>query len=458
MKDEGGDEMNGEISVQLAKFVVETKYPEIPEEAVGYAKELTLKTMAAVLAGSSHPSVRKLTKLIRGRRLPEDVGVTGCGFKTSLWEAIFLNSFSAHARELEDNLFDQGVSWDITVVPLLLSLAEDLRLSGKALTEALVIGLEVHVRTCLFPADHLGLAIVPGAVGPAAAAARALGLGFEQTASALGLAMSGVPLAILNFGTDAHYFESALQSLQGIMAAEMAKEGLTSNPDIGTYLANFLGKEKVVQEKMLANLGKQWLFRNIWIKKYPCCWGNHRAVDMVLELRKRHNLLYEELETIELQTGPSQQSLNRPEPKTVGDLQFSLQHIIGAAMLDGDIGLTQVSSDLTVDPKYKEARSKVRVVIHPEWPSGFLEAPDFVTIKMKDGREFSSERKRPIGAPPEEPLTREQFRELYYKFSRGILLEEQIERTAQAILNLEKLNDVRELMDILTFGPGRQRG
>jgi 2-methylcitrate dehydratase PrpD len=217
------------------------------------------------------------------------------------------------------------------------------------------------------------------------------------------------------------------------------------------YLTNLLGKEKVVQEKMVANLGKQWLFRNIWIKKYPCCWGNHRAVDMVLELRKRHNLLYEELETIEVHTSSPQQSLNRPEPKTVADLQFSLQHILGATMLDGDIGLTQVSSDVIVDPKYKEARSKVRVVIHPEWPSGFMEAPDSVTIKMKDGRKFSGERKRPIGAPPEEPLTREQFRELYHKFSRGMLSEGQIERTARAILNLERLNDVREVMDILTF-------
>lgn len=397
------------------------------------------------------PSSRKMTKIIKDRKLPEEVGVIGCSFKTSLWEAIFSNAFLAHASELEDDSFNGGVSWDITVVPLLFPLAQHLRLSGKALTEALAVGIEVHARTCIFPTEHLGIVLVPGAVGPAAAAARALGLGVEETASALGLAMSGVAVAIPNFGTDSHYFESALQSFQGIMAAEMAKEGMSSNPDIATYLSNLLGKEKVVSDKIVEDLGEKWFLRNIWIKKYPCCFLTHRHIDILLELRKQKDISYEEVEKIEVHISPSDEICNRPEVNTLGDLQFSYQHILGSAMLDGDVNFSHIESDILVNPRYKEARSKVEVIVHPDWSTLYMAEPALVTVKTKDGREFSGERRYPIGSP-KEPLAMEQFGELYSKFTRGILSEEQIEKTAEALLNLEKLNDVEELMDILTFG------
>jgi len=442
--------MNREIANQLAKFVVEARYPDIPEEVVKFTKGLTLKTTAGMVAGSAMPSPKKITKIIKDRRLPEEVGVIGCGFKTSLWEAIFLNAFFAHASELEDDSFNGGVSWDITVIPLLFPLAQDLRLSGKALMEALVVGLEVHARTCIFPTESLGMVLIPGAVGPAAAAARALGLGIEETASALGLAMSGVGVAIPNFGTDSHYFESALQSFQGIMAAEMAKEGMSSNPDIALYLSNLLGKEKVHSPKIIEDLGKKWKLLNIWIKKYPCCFLTHRHIDILLELKKKHNLSYEEVKKIEAHISPPEQICHRPEVKTLGDLQFSYQHILGSAILDGDVNYDHINSDILVNPKYREARSKVEVIPHSDWSNLYMGSPAVVTIETKDGKEFSGERKYPIGSP-REPLGQEQFKVLYSKFTKGVLSKEQIENTAEAVLSLEKLTDIEELMDVLTY-------
>src|SRR4030042_345708 len=158
-----------QIATQLAKFVVETRYSDIPKEVVDFT------------------------------------------------------------RGLEDDSFVGGVSWDITVIPLLLPLAQHLRISGKNLIEALAVGLEVHTRTCSFPTNHLGIVVFPGAMGPAAAGAKAFGLGVEETVSALGLAMSGPAISLLNLGKDAHFLESALQSSQGIIAAEMAKEGMSGN-------------------------------------------------------------------------------------------------------------------------------------------------------------------------------------------------------------------------------------
>ncbi len=378
------------------------------------------------------------------------MGVIGCGFKTSLWEAVLLNAFFAHASELEDDRFNGGVSWDITVIPLLFPLAQHLRLSGKSLMEALAVGLEVHARTCLFPTESLGMVVIPGAVGPAAAAAKALGLDIQRTASALGLAMSGVGVAVPNFGTDAHYFESAMQALQGIMAAEMAKEGMSSNPVIGTYLSTLLGKEKVDQKKIVEDLGKQWKLLDIWVKKYPCCFLTHRHIDTLLELRKQHNLSYEKVKKIEAHIAPSEEICNRPEVKTLGDLQFSFQHILGSAMLDGDVNYDHINGDILASAKLKEARSKVDVIVHSDWSSLYMGSPAVVTVKSQDGKEYSGERKYPIGSP-HEPIKQEHFKVLYSKFTKGVLSEEQRDKTADFVLNLEKFSDPEELMDILTY-------
>ena len=130
--------MDIQVGKQLAKFAVETRYIDIPQEISDFAKGLTLKTVAGMVAGSAKLAGRKAAKLIKDRKLAEEVGVVGCGFKTSLWEAVFLHALFAHASELEDDKFGEGFAWDITVIPLLFSLAEKIRLSGKALMEAIM--------------------------------------------------------------------------------------------------------------------------------------------------------------------------------------------------------------------------------------------------------------------------------------------------------------------------------
>lgn len=441
--------MDTKVETQLAEFVTRTGYADIPPEVIEFTKSLMLKTVAGIVCGAAKPSGRKMAELVRSHNATGDVRVIKGGFKTSLWDSVFLHAYLGHASELEDDRNNGGTSWDITVIPLLLSLGEKLKLSGKAFTEALVVGLEAHTRTCLFGAEHMGLSLVPGAVGPAMAAARAMGLNREQTTSAIGIAMSSVPLAFSNYGTDAHFLESSLQALHGMIAAEMAQKGLSGNADLATYLANFLGADKVVPEKIVDQLGKKWMLCEIWIKKYPCCFRTHRQVDMLLGLMKEHALSYEQIATVEAPISTSDALLNRPEPKTEGDLQFSLQHILGAAMLDGDVNLDNINDDAALEPRFKDARKKVKVFTDPKLPRPSRSAPARITLRTKQGQEFGGQRMYPIGAP-QDPLSAEQIRRLYFKFARGALSEKQLQETAEAIDNLDKLGSVTELTDILT--------
>jgi 2-methylcitrate dehydratase PrpD len=426
-----------------------------------FAKVQFLKITAGVLVGAAKPSGRKMARMIKEQRLPEDVGVIGCGFKTSLWQATFTHSFFAHASELEDNRIvawgkqdGGGASWDVTVVPLILSMMERYNLSGKSLLEALAIGLEVHARTCLSSAEERGLLMFPGSVGTALTAARIMGLTPKQMGMAMGLAMNSTNLTHLNFATDAHYYESAMCSLTGVMVAEMAKENMTSNPKLVTYLTRILGPERVQPEKMVKDLGKYWIFTETWIKKYPVCFLMHRQIDNLLELKGKYNIKPEDVKSIEVEVSPADQQCNRPEPHDEEDLQFSFHNSLAAALLDGDVTVNHVTKEAVNNPKLIEYRKKVKVNIHEGWPTTLDDAmsnvPSKMVIKMQDGKEYKAERMRILGSQ-ENPLSAEQIKNLYVKFTKGILSDGDIQKTYDIIMNLEECNDMQELMDTLVF-------
>lgn len=446
--------MTENVNKCLSKFAIDTMYSDIPDSVRYFAKCLTLKTVAGMLAGSTKPSGQKMTKIIRDQSLPQEVGVVGTGLKTTLWLGAFLNAYLAHASELEDDRFKLGVSWDITVIPLLLSLAEKIGISGRSLLEALVVGLEVHTRTCYFSADHLGLYNVPGAVGPAIGAARLENFNEEQTAAAIGLSLSAPPLSMVNLGTDAHFFESSLMVLQAAMATDMAKAGLAGNPDVANYLTAFLGEERVTPHEMIKDIGTSWILQEIQIKKYPCCLAMHRHIDLVLEMKKKYDLSMDKIEQIEVHSRRQGDiRCNRPEPKNANDLQFSFQHTLSTAMLDGDVGLEHFTPECVDEPRLIEARKKVKFLPSdnpvPTLGDSVTDFPAQVVIKTKDGEQFSKERKYAIGSI-HEPLSTEQFLNLYRKFCRNVLSKKDVSRSSELIMNMENLSDTRELMAIIT--------
>ena len=128
-------------------------------------------------------------------------------------------------------------------------------------------------------------------------------------------------------------------------------------------------------------------------------------------------------------------------------------------MLAGDVTLKHFTPDAVVDPLLREARSKVKFSVGSAHVSGNLaeatsdyrNAAARVVIKTKNNKEVSGERKYALGHP-EDPLTMEQFRELYLKFTEGILSDKDILASAEMILNLEKLANLTELMRILSVG------
>ena len=89
--------------------------------------------------------------------------------------------------------------------------------------------------------------------------------------------------------------------------------------------------------------------------------------------------------------------------------------------------------------------------IHPPGRGiGTVDSKVEVTIKQKDGREFSHLVILPEGEP-ENPLTDSELRAKFRNCGGMVLKEEKVERLHDAVMQMDKLDDVNELGKLTTF-------
>jgi len=453
-----------EIAEKFATFIVHTTFADIDKSVIEYVKMLTLKQVMGMLVGSTTRASQKVIRYVKDNLGRPECGVYGCGFKTDVAQAALINGFFGHASEMEDDQFPGGGISDVTTWPALLTAAEKCNLSGKEVIVSLYVGQEVQNRIAWHASvgtDTTGICNLPflGIYGATASCAKAYELNEEQTKAALGLAMSLGIGYMHSFGTDAHFWESANVCRHGVVNAIMAKNGATSNPVIAKCLDMLTGGDKNIQfSKMTEGLGRApYYTNNTWIKKWGFCFANHNFLDALTDLMKKNKFKPEDVEEVTVHFEEMRYILDRPEPKNVEDSRFSIQHILGYQLIHGECGLETCTEEALKDPRVAEARKKVKVVYHPEYPNRYMgvsqtgeSAPGRVDVRLRGGKILTAEQDQPIGSA-KYPLTMDQVVDIYRKYCKGILSNGQIERTKEIILEMENKPDLQELFDICTF-------
>jgi 2-methylcitrate dehydratase PrpD len=452
------------VTKTVSEFIVGTNFENIPEEVVRIAKEFVLDSIGSQLVGAREPVSGILREYMNGDFGSQEAGVVGGGIQVSVINAAFLNGTSNHAPELEA-CGDFAGSNLLSIIPVALAFGEKLKLSGKRILEAIVIGFEIQGKMGLAttPASHeKGWCAISlhGTMGAAVTAAKLLGLNAEQTAMAIGIAASQAGGLMRHLGTMAHLLEGGLGCRNGILAAELAKMGVTASGNILDGRSNFwevyVGEGHYHPEKMIKDLGNPFYFLSpgTMIKKYPCCTFTHHGLDALLELIHRHQLNYEDIRSVEVGVTSFIKNalVGGPDPKSGNMGRFSLEHCLASAILDKNVAFEAFRDEKVRSAKLKEARGKIIVTLHPEWPSGRSNLSIPVTIKLKDGRELTHKVEKVKGAV-DLPMSREEQIDRYRKFARPFLSSAQTERSAELILDLDGLKDISKLMNIVTFGP-----
>ena len=112
--------------------------------------------------------------------------------------------------------------------------------------------------------------------------------------------------------------------------------------------------------------------------------------------------------------------------------------------------LEDLKGQIRSQMEMKDLMERVSLRIHPDWVEGkdTDARPDVVVVKLKDGREYSYGVAFARGHA-QVPLTDEELLTKYRECAKLVLRDQEIERCIELIQKLEKLEDIKELMDIL---------
>lgn len=453
---------------KIARFIVDTGYEAIPRDAVKTAKRSALDCVGAALAGISEPVSQTITNHVTKLGGPAQASVFGAGVKASIADVAMANGSIAHALDYDDCGVKIGHP-SVLVLPAVLSLGEHLRASGQDILTAYIVGLEIEGKLALHADFKLMQARLNhqtwyGSIGAAAACAKLLRLDVAKTRMALGIAGNFACGLSANHGSMAGAMAAGNACRNGVTAALMARDGITANPSIieakNGFYDTLVGPGHHDAERMAESLGKPFYIESpgIGLKKYPSCYHTHRALDGVFQLLGEHRLNHKDIAEVDVGTSErAMRVLAFTEPATPYQAKFSMPYCIAAAVVDHQVTLETFTPHKFEDRHIVEARKKVHLSFPdvPIWPGLADVGPDTefvgnpVTIRTTDGRSYSARVDIPRGDPAL-PLTDDELLSKYRDCGRSQLRPNDIERSVDVVLGLEKVAEIGTLMATLS--------
>ncbi|HLZ70097.1 MAG TPA: MmgE/PrpD family protein [Dehalococcoidia bacterium] len=448
-----------EITRGYARFIGETGYEQLGDDVVTAAKRAVLDTLAATLAGSVEPAARIALELARALGGSPQATVIGAGERVSVAQAALVNGVSGHALDYDDVNYSLNGHPSVPVLPAVLALAEHLGASGRAALRAFVLGFEIECKLGRAQgASHYArgwhATSTHGTVGAAAAAAALLSLTEKQTVMALGIAGSMAAGSRQNFGTMTKPLHPGRAAEAGVTAALLAQRGFTADETMLEaplgFIRLFSPAEDHDPTQALGNLGAPWdiLAPGIAVKKYPCCYNTHRALDGVLALRDEAGIAAEDVAAVEiLLPETSAAPLIHPRPQTGLEGKFSMQYCVAAALLDGAPRLATFSDAAVQRPAAQALLRRVEMRAGPaqaQIAGGRTE----VALTLRDGRTLRRGVDEPRGSG-ESPLSWEELAEKFRDCAAVALPAAAAREALERIAYFESLPDLRGLMALL---------
>jgi 2-methylcitrate dehydratase PrpD len=250
-----------------------------------------------------------------------------------------------------------------------------------------------------------------GAFSSTAAAARLWKLDVGQLQTAWGLAASQTSGLVRNFGTMTKPFHAGHAARIGVLSAWLAKEGFTADQNIfdgkNNFFATYGGKDGAPLEDGLAKLGKPWEMSEpgIYVKRWPCCYCNHRPVGGMIKLIQQHSIKPDEVTAVEVGFLPgSDEALVSTNPTTGLEGKFSIEYVTAALFIDGKLTLETFTDPMVNRPEIRAFMPKVkRYRIEAQGTFSGVVGYSDVAVETKRGRFTIREEHAP--GSPEAPMT-----------------------------------------------------
>jgi 2-methylcitrate dehydratase PrpD len=448
-------------TTRLAEFIVKTTLEDCPEAALAEVRRAALDTVGVMLAGTGEPAATIVRRVVRAEGGLPLCTVLGTGLRASPTWAALANGVAGHAHDFDDTNFGMLGHPSVPLLAAAFAAGEAEMADGAAVVLAYILGFEVDAA--------LGLALNPahyergwhattslGTFGCAAAAAKLLALDVDQARHALGLAASFASGVKENFGSMTKPYHAGHAARNGLLAAQLAREGFTASEAALDGPQGFLhaAGDGTLPVSALDALGRTWqvVTSKVAVKPYPSCALTHSAIDALLELRARHGLRPREVESVEVGVNHVVPNVLRHARPTTGlERKFSMQFCAAAALAQGRVDIGSFA-DGPASADVAPVMERIHMVVDPALPPGSdQQAWTRVTVRLSDGRTLS-EPARGASGHPATPLTPDQLRTKFLACATLAISRDEAEGVAGQIDRLEAVPDIR-LLTTRLVGP-----
>jgi 2-methylcitrate dehydratase PrpD len=446
-----------DLSVVLAKHVVNCGFEQLPTSMVNVTKKSLLDALAVTLAASGLGEVsRPFVELAREQAGLPECSVIGHGFKAPAAMAVMANGAMAHELDFEDTHDGAMVHPNAAVVPAALAIAErDSAISGKDLLTAIAIGSDLACRLSLaFRRDpeEFGWYFRPmlGAFGATAAAARLMHLTEQETIQAFALVLCQVTCsAELKRSPHSHLraVRDAFTAKAGYLSAVMAQKGVNAfdHPLEGASgLYQLYSQTEYDEQVVLSGLGSHFESSNVSFKPWPSCRGTHSFIEAALKLKANHGVRSEDIASVTAIGSGFFEVLAKPlsqkrRPATATDAKFSVPFTVAVALTKEDVRLSDFDSAGLADRDVLSLAD--RITYEVDKSIGMRElGRGALQLATVDGRRLTERVDEPLGAPSN-PLSSShfvtKFRECANHAARA-LSASTVDKAIDSIMNLEE--------------------
>lgn len=443
----------------LARHVVGTRYDDIPTAAIKAAKTYILNSLGVGVAGSDGPWVRELIKTATGWGAGNKSRLLVYGTRLPAVSAAVINAYMIYCLEF-DCVNEDAVIHPMATILGALSAEADGRtsVSGKDLLTAVCVGVDA---SCI-----LGLSSkapmrffrpsTAGAFGATAAIAKVRRLDERTLINAFGATYGQISgtLAPHREGSPVLGMQIGFCARGALSACDLAQNGLIGPHEVITGMYGYLPMYEGDYDHRgpFASLGREWQVTRVSHKPFPSGRLTHGVVDGIQQLLKK-GLKADQVDRIVAHVPPlayrltGRPDIPNPEPNYA---KLCISFVAATTLLEGTVDVQHFKGDWLKNPRVHDIAARVKPV-QDDNPNQNKVAPQRLEVFLKDGKRLEVYMPEIFGHP-KNPLSEAQNVEKFMASCAAAarpLPHGNAEKAVDRIANLERVGNVREILDLL---------
>jgi 2-methylcitrate dehydratase PrpD len=364
--------------LEFSEFLTRTTWADIAPRVSSRLADAIVDCLGVAVGGSAEPVVQVIRAVLCETSSDDgSAWLIGDPRRVGAADGALHNAAAAHALDFDDVTHPANAHLTCSIVAALLAVLPGAHPLDDDFLTAYAVGLEVAAKlgTILTRPRRSGPwhpTGVFGAMGAAAAVAKALRLDSEQAGHALGVAASSGAGLTANFGTMTKPLHAGRAAHSGVTAGLLALNGMTASPRaISGFCATFGnlsdGELSDLTAAACARLGDPWeasTDEGLALKAYPSCAETLAPIEAAALLRPA--IGGADVAEVYVGCAASALSVLITGPRSGLEAKFSMEFCVAAALLHGELTIDDFSDVRLSDPAIVRLMDHVRVAVDPD--------------------------------------------------------------------------------------------